>query len=153
MKGVLAPHEELRPKGGPIPTILGPKSLVAHADVEFWDEMRSNKTRASTTDPDALHYVKSPDAAAKLFHMGHILMKNWNRLVVDAEITPMSGHAQRVAALEIIDEIVNTGDAEWTMVGKMRLLCQQVVADLRECTAPIVYVLWYQRVAHERKEI
>lgn len=37
--------------------------------------------------------------------MGHVLMKNRNGLVVDTETTRVSGQAQRLAALEMVDGV------------------------------------------------
>lgn len=73
--------------------------------VDFRGEKRSNATHASTTDPNALLYRKSPGAGAKLCYMGHVLMENPNGLVVNAETTRVSGHAERLVALEMIDSM------------------------------------------------
>lgn len=42
--------------------------------------------------------------------MGHVLMKNRNGLVVDTETTRVSGQAQRLAALEMVDGVANEAD-------------------------------------------
>ena len=75
----------------------------------FRGEKRTNATHASTTDPDALLYRKSPGTGAKLCYMGHVLMENRNGLVVDAEMTRVSGHAERPAALEMVDGVAVEG--------------------------------------------
>ena len=41
---------------------------------DFHGETRSNETHASTTDPNARLYKKAPGQAAKLCHMGHVVM-------------------------------------------------------------------------------
>ena len=71
-------------------------------EVDFRGEKRSNETHASTTDLDARLYRKSPGQGAKLCFIGHVLMENRNGLVVDAELTRASGHAERFAALEMV---------------------------------------------------
>ena len=76
-----------------------------NAEVDFRGEKRTNATHASTTDPDALLYRKSPGTGAKLCYMGHVLMENRNGLVIDAELTRVSGHAERLAALEMVDGV------------------------------------------------
>ena len=58
---------------------------------------------ASTTDPEARLYRKGPGKEAKLCFMGHALMENRNGLVVEACLTPADGHAERVAALHMIE--------------------------------------------------
>ena len=69
----------------------------------FRGEKRSNATHASTTDPDAMLYRKGPGMEARLCFIGHGLMENRSGLLVDARLTRVSGHAERLAALEMIE--------------------------------------------------
>ena len=71
--------------------------------VDFRGEKRSNDTHASSTDPDAMLYKKGPGMEAKLCFIGHGLMENRSGLLVDARLTRVSGHAERLAALEMIE--------------------------------------------------
>ena len=72
-------------------------------ETNFRGEARSNTTHASTTDPDAKLYRKGPGMEAKLAFLGHALMENRSGLIVDACLTPANGHAERVAALAMIE--------------------------------------------------
>jgi transposase len=72
-------------------------------DADFRGQRRSNETHASTTDPEAKLYRKGPGKEAKLCFMGHALMENRNALIVDASLTPADGHAERIAALHMIE--------------------------------------------------
>jgi Transposase domain (DUF772)/Transposase DDE domain len=72
-------------------------------EADFHGQKRSNKTHASTTDPQARLYRKGPGKEAKLCFMGHALMENRNGLVVDACLTEANGHAERIAALHMIE--------------------------------------------------
>jgi transposase len=72
-------------------------------ETDFHGEKRSNDTHASTTDPEARLYRKGAGKEAKLCFMGHALMENRNGLVVDACLTPADGHAERMAALHMIE--------------------------------------------------
>lgn len=74
-----------------------------NADVDFKGEKRSNATHRSTTDPEAMLYRKGPGQAAKLCFIGHGLMENRSGLIVDCRLTLVSGHAERLAALELIE--------------------------------------------------
>ena len=74
-----------------------------NAEVNFKGERRSNATHRSTTDPEALLYRKGPGMEAKLCYIGHGLMENRSGLIVDARLTLVSGHAERLAALEMIE--------------------------------------------------
>ena len=74
-----------------------------NAEVDFKGERRSNATHRSTTDPEALLYRKGPGMEAKLCYIGHGLMENRSGLIVDARLTLVSGHAERLAALEMIE--------------------------------------------------
>ena len=80
-------------------------------EVDFRGEKRSNKTHASTTDPDAMLYRKGPGMEAKLCFIGHALMENRNGLFVDARLTKVSGHAERLAALEMIEAYADRPNA------------------------------------------
>jgi len=72
-------------------------------ETDFHGEKRSNDTHASTTDPEARLYRKGPDKEARLCFMGHGLMENRNGLLVDACVTQADGHAERIAALPMIE--------------------------------------------------
>jgi IS5 family transposase len=74
-----------------------------NAEANFHGEKRSNETHSSTTDPDARLYRKGPGMEAKLRYIGHGLMENRSGLLVDACLTPAGGHAERVAALAMIE--------------------------------------------------
>jgi transposase len=81
-----------------------PTSGGRNADVDFKGEKRGNETHVSTSDPDARLYRKGPGQEAKLCFIGHALMENRNGIYVDARLTRVSGHAERLAALEMIEE-------------------------------------------------
>ena len=83
-----------RAEGGDEPPAGGGRN----AERDFHDEKRTNDSHASITDPDARLYRKGRGKEAKLCHMGHLLMKNRNGLIVDALVTPASGTAERDAA-------------------------------------------------------
>lgn len=70
---------------------------------DFHGEKRSNDTHASITDPDARLLRKGAGQEARLCFIGHALMENRNGLIVDACLTPADGHAERVAALAMIE--------------------------------------------------
>jgi transposase len=72
-------------------------------DASFHGQKRSNATHASSTDPQARLYKKGAGKEAKLCFMGHGLMENRHGLLVDACLTQADGHAERVAALHMIE--------------------------------------------------
>jgi transposase len=96
-----ASMKSVRPKGGGD----GPDASSGgrNAPADFRGERRSNATHASTTDPDARLYRKGPGMEAKLAYLGHALMENRSGLFVDARVTRADGHAERVAALTMIE--------------------------------------------------
>jgi transposase len=69
---------------------------------DFRGQKRSNETHQSTTDPDARLYRKGPGMEARLCFIGHGLMENRSGLIVDARLTRVSGHAERLAALDMV---------------------------------------------------
>lgn len=90
------PKDQLS-KGGDDPSGGGRNRLA-----DFHGKKRSNATHHSTTDPDARLYRKGPGMEAKLCFIGHGLMENRSGLIVDARLTRVSGHAERLAALEMV---------------------------------------------------
>ena len=62
-----------------------------------------NETHASTADPDARLYRKGPGKEARLCFIGHGLVENRSGLLVEACLTPADGHAERIAALPMIE--------------------------------------------------
>jgi transposase len=74
-----------------------------NAEANFRGKTRCNATHASTTDPDARLYRKGAGREAKLCFMGHALMENRSGLLVGACLTRADGHAERVAALALIE--------------------------------------------------
>ena len=107
-----------------------------NGEVDFHGEKRSNATHASTTDPDAMLYRKSPGAGAMLCYMGHVLMENRNGLVVDVEATRVSGHAERMAAVEMVKGITSASGTRRVTVGADRGFdARDFVEDMRELGA------------------
>jgi transposase len=80
-----------------------PAGRGRNAEADFHGQKRRNETHASTTDPDARLYRKGTGKEAKLSFIGHGLMENRSGLLVDACLTRADGHAERVAALHMIE--------------------------------------------------
>src|SRR5579864_7330253 len=93
-----ASHKSFKPKDGP----PAPPAPGRNAEVDYHGQRRSNETHASTTDPEARLARKSNGTAAKMSYTGHLLMEHRNALIVDAELTQASGHAERVAAAAML---------------------------------------------------
>jgi transposase len=70
----------------------------------FHGQKRSSETHRSTTDPDARLYKKSYGKESKLSYLGHALVENRNGLIAAAMVTHADGHAERDAALLMLDE-------------------------------------------------
>jgi transposase len=96
-----ASMKSFRPKDGS----GEPRADGRNGERDFHGEKRSNETHASTTDPDARLYKKAAGQAAKLCHMGHVVMENRNGLVVAAEATLATGTAEREAAAAMVGEL------------------------------------------------
>jgi len=100
-----ASMKSFRPKDGS----GEPPTPGRNGEVDFRGEPRSNETHASTTDPDARLYKKAAGQAAKLCHMGHVLMENRNALVVDTSLTKATGTAEREAAIAMVEDLPDQG--------------------------------------------
>jgi len=70
--------------------------------VDFHGEKRSNKTHASTTDPEAKLARKGTGKEAKLCFSAHALMENRHGLCVDFRVAGADGYAERVEALAML---------------------------------------------------
>lgn len=93
--------KSFRRKDGGEPPSGGAGGGGRNEEADFRGEKRSNATHASTTDPDAKLYRKGPGREARLCFLGHALMENRSGLFVDARISRVSGHAERLAALDM----------------------------------------------------
>jgi transposase len=72
--------------------------------VNFHGERRSNQTHQSTTDPEALLARKGKGKEAKLYYSGNALAENRNFLLVEFQVEPADGFAERRSALAMADE-------------------------------------------------
>ena len=79
-----------------------PQPSQPQSHVDFKGEKRSNATHASTTDPEARPYKKTPDAGAVLCFMRHALMENRHGLIIQGDLSPADGHAERKAAMDML---------------------------------------------------
>ena len=100
-----ASMKSIKPKDGPKDGSGEPPATGGgrNAEADFHGDRRSNKTHASTTDPEARLYKKGKGKEAELCFTGHGLMENRHGLLVDACLTLADGHAERVAALHMIE--------------------------------------------------
>ena len=119
--------------------MIRPARQDRNAEVDFRGEKRSNATHASTTDPEARLYKKSPGAGAILCFMGHTLMENRSGLIVQADLTQADGHAERRAALAMIHRHSPGSTRRLTLGADKGYDSADFVADLRQaCVTPHV---------------
>jgi len=122
-----ASMKSFKPKdGGDDPPADGGRNPQA----DFHGHKRSNATHASTTDPDARLYRKGPGKEAKLCFIGHGLMENRSGLLVDACLTKVDGHAERAAALFMIEPYADRPRAV-TLGGDKGFDAEDFVNELR----------------------
>jgi transposase len=122
-----ASHKSFQPKDKP--GRKPPKGR--NAEVSFRGERRSNKTHASTTDPQARMARKSDATAAKLSYAGHVLMEHRNALLVDIELSEATGYAERDTALEMLERLPPSKRRR-TIAGDKGYDTKQFVADVRD---------------------
>lgn len=110
-----------------------------NVEVDFRGQKRSNATHASVTDPQARFYKKSPGAGAILCFMGHTLMENRNGLIVQAEVTQADGHAERKAALKMVNRHSPGSTRRLTLGADKGYDSADFISDLRRmCVTPHV---------------
>jgi transposase len=122
-----ASMKSFRPKDGS----GDPPQPGRNGERDFHGEKRSNETHASTTDPDARLYRKANGRESRLCYMGHALMENRNGLIVDALATRASGHAERLAALHLVEPHADRPQ-KVTLGGDKGFDTRDFVAELRE---------------------
>jgi transposase len=122
-----ASMKSFRPKDGS----GGPPGAGRNGEQDFHGQRRTNDTHASTTDPDARLYRKGPGKEAKLCFMGHALMENRSGLIVGALATRAAGHAERLAALHLVEPHAERPQRV-TLGGDRGFDTQDFVAELRE---------------------
>lgn len=137
--GTDTPVEEAQPTEAETDAMSHPSRQTRNAEVDFRGEKRSNATHASTTDPDARLYKKSPGTGAMLCFIGHALMENRNGLIVQGDLTQADGHAERRAALDMIHRHSPGSTRQLTLGADRGFDAAQFVADLRKaCVTPHV---------------
>jgi Transposase DDE domain len=73
--------------------------------VNFQGEKRSNETHESSTDPEAKLAKKGKGKEAKLSYSGHVLIENRNGIIMEAEVLPATGTAEKDAALDMLKSV------------------------------------------------
>jgi transposase len=118
-----------------------------NAERDFHGEKRKNDTHRSASDPDARLFRKGAGKEAKLCHMGHLMTENRNGLIVDARLTEANGTAERITALDMIEDNARAGS---TVGGDKNYDTADFVAGCRErgCTPHVS-----QNNAHRRPAI
>ena len=101
-----------------------------NTEVDFKGQKRSNKTHTSTTDPEAMLFRKSNNAAAELSYMGHLLIENRSALIVDADLTRATGFAERACATDMLARLP-TRKRRRTVAGDKNYDTKDFVADVR----------------------
>lgn len=97
----------------------------------------SNATHASLTDPDARLFRKGKGKPAQLCYMGHALSENRHGFVVNAELTHADGHAERAAALTLINRHLPGSTRRVTLGADKGYDDRRFVATLRDmCVSP-----------------
>ncbi len=84
---MVGPANHLRLRSAPMHRPTRPGS---NAEIDFTGEKRSNATNAtnaSTPDPDARPYRKSPGTGAMRCFIGHALMENRAGVIVQGDLT------------------------------------------------------------------
>ena len=77
-------------------------------------------------------YRKGSGMEAKLCYIGHALMENRNGLFVDARLTKVSGHAERLAALDMIEPLCRQAGPDHAWRRQRLTTLQDFVMELRE---------------------
>jgi transposase len=106
-----------------------PPDDAGNPTVDFHGEKRSNQTHESTSDGDALLARKGSGKEAKLSYNGNLLTENRNGLIVNTEVFPANGMAERAAAMAMMEQI--PGDHQVTVGADKGYDTRDFVAECR----------------------
>ena len=98
--------------------------------VNFHGERRSNATHQSTTDPEAMLAKKGAGKEARLCYSANALMENRNTILIDFQVEPADGTAERRAAVAMADERLS-GQRRITIGGDKGYDSRDFVASCR----------------------
>jgi transposase len=98
--------------------------------VNFRGERRSNATHQSTTDPEAKLARKGPGKEARLCYSANALMENRNTILIDLQVEPADGFAERRAAIAMVDGDL-PGSRRITLAGDRGYDTRDFVASCR----------------------
>jgi transposase len=132
------PNGGVSPTSSPDQSTAEPEPMTCsrnrnrNAEVDFRGERRSNATHASTTDPEARLFKKSPGSGALLCFMGHSLMENRSGLIVQADLTRADGHAERRAAIDMLHRHSPGSTRRLTLAADRGYDSADFVAELRQ---------------------
>jgi transposase len=108
-----------------------PPDDPGNPDVDFHGEKRSNETHESTTDSEARLAKKGYGKEAKLAYCANALMENRNGLLVDFQVEPADGRAERRSALAMLKN-ESRGEQRITVAADKGYDTQEFVASCRE---------------------
>lgn len=116
-----------------------PRRRSRHAEDDVKGEKRSNKTHASTIDPEARLYKKAPGTSAVLCFMGHGWMQNRHGLIFQVDLTQADGPAEREAAPDMLHRHFPGSICKLPLGADKAYDAAGFVADLRRaCVTPHV---------------
>ena len=101
----------------------------------FHGQKRRNDTHESTTDPDARLFKKSYGKESKLSYLGHALVENRNGLIAAAMVTHADGHAERDAALLMLEQRQRNRSRRITVGADKAFDTRDFVTTVRELNA------------------
>ncbi len=115
------------------PSDASPGAGDGNPSVDFHGEKRSNETHQSRTDADARLAKKGKGKEAKLAYCGNLLIENRSGLIVDTELLPCHGKAEREAALRMVER--REGTHRVTVGADKGYDTREFVAEMRQRNA------------------
>ena len=102
--------------------------------VNFHGERRRNDTHASKTDPEALLAKHAAGEAARLAYAGHLLTENRHGLIVQADLSPATGSAERDMGLDLMKRERADRKGRLTVAADKNYDTRDFVRELRSIT-------------------
>jgi transposase len=124
-----ASMKSFRRKDAPAPST--PDDEGRNPSVDFHGEKRSNATHASTTEPDARLAKKGKGKESRLAFQASVVMENRNGLIMNADVRPPSGTAERDAAIDMLIDHASAPGGRKTVGADKGYDAQSFVEDAR----------------------
>ena len=119
----------------------------SNPSVNFHGQRRTTQTHQLTTDPESLPARKGAGKEAKLCYSAYALMENRNAILIDFQVEPADGRAERRAAIAMVGECLPGSQRITLAATRAMILATSSRPAARSRSRPTWRRTWRDRVA------